>query len=46
VGYLARRNADLGDLAFEVGFLLAAALYWIGFRMQRDRTDEALVVPE
>jgi NCS1 family nucleobase:cation symporter-1 len=46
VGYLARQNADLGDLAFEVGFLLAAALYAIGFRVQRDRTDEELVVPD
>ena len=44
VGYLARRNADLGDLAFEVGFLLAAALYVVGFLVQRDRTDEELVV--
>jgi purine-cytosine permease-like protein len=46
VGYLARRNENLGDIAFEVGFLLAAALYWIGFRLQRDRTDEELVVPD
>jgi purine-cytosine permease-like protein len=46
VGYLARQNADLGDIAFEVGFLLAAGLYWLGFRMQRDRTDEELVVPD
>jgi len=46
VGYVARQNADLGDIAFEVGFLLAAGLYWIGFRMQRDRTDEELVVPD
>jgi NCS1 family nucleobase:cation symporter-1 len=45
VGYLARQNADLGDLAFEVGFLLAAALYWIAFLVQRDRADEELVVP-
>jgi nucleobase:cation symporter-1, NCS1 family len=46
VGYVARQNADLGDLAFEVGFVLAAALYWIGFRAQRDRTDEELLVPD
>ena len=46
VGYLARRNADLGDLAFEVGFLLAAALYVVGFLVQRDRTDEELVVQD
>jgi hypothetical protein len=46
VGYLARQSADLGDIAFEVGFVLAAALYWIGFRVQRDRTDEELVIPD
>jgi NCS1 nucleoside transporter family len=46
VGYVARQNGDLGDLAFEVGFLLAAALYWLGFRLQRGRTDEELVVPD
>src|SRR3954468_9449127 len=45
VGYLARQNPDLGDIAFEVCFLLAAALYWIAFLVQRDRADEELVVP-
>jgi nucleobase:cation symporter-1, NCS1 family len=45
VGYIARTNASLGDLAFEVGFLLAAALYATFFRMQHDRTDEALNIP-
>jgi purine-cytosine permease-like protein len=46
VGFVARENASLGDLAFEVGFVLAAALYWVLFRLQRDRTDEALVLPD
>jgi NCS1 family nucleobase:cation symporter-1 len=46
VGFVARQNASLGDLAFEVGFVLAAALYAVLFSMQRDRTDEALVVPD
>jgi nucleobase:cation symporter-1, NCS1 family len=45
VGFVARQNASLGDLAFEVGFLLAAGLYAALFSMQRDRTDEALDVP-
>jgi purine-cytosine permease-like protein len=45
VGFVARQSSSLGDLAFEVGFLLAAALYALFFSMQRDRTDEALVVP-
>src|SRR3954463_9885485 len=46
VGYVARTNSSLGDLAFEVGFLLAAALYATLFRVQRDRTDEALTLPD
>jgi purine-cytosine permease-like protein len=46
VGYVARTNSSLGDLAFEVGFVLAAVLYWLFFTLQRDRTDEALVVPD
>jgi NCS1 family nucleobase:cation symporter-1 len=46
VGFVARQNASFGDLAFEVGFVLAAALYAVFFSMQRDRTDEALVVPD
>jgi NCS1 family nucleobase:cation symporter-1 len=46
VGYVARRNDSFGDLAFEVGFVLAVALYWLFFSLQRDRGDEALVVPE
>jgi NCS1 family nucleobase:cation symporter-1 len=45
VGYLARRNENLGDIAFEVGFVLAALLYWVFFGLQRDRTDEELVLP-
>ncbi len=45
VGYVARTNSSLGDIAFEVGFLLAAALYATLFRVQRDRTDEALALP-
>jgi len=46
VGFVARTNSSLGDLAFEVGFVLAAALYWVFFRVQRDRTDEALTLPD
>ncbi|MGZ4626901.1 MAG: purine-cytosine permease family protein [Kineosporiaceae bacterium] len=45
VGLLARNHPSLGDLAFEVGFVLAAALYATLFSVQRDRTDEILVVP-
>jgi NCS1 nucleoside transporter family len=35
-----------GDFTFEVGFALAAVLYFLLFRLQRDATDELLVVPE
>jgi len=44
-GYLVRDHPALGDLAFEVGFVLAALLYAGLFRAQRDRTDEALEIP-
>jgi purine-cytosine permease-like protein len=30
-GYLAKRHPALGDLTFEVGFVLAAAIYWLAF---------------
>jgi nucleobase:cation symporter-1, NCS1 family len=46
VGFVARQNASFGDLAFEVGFLLAVGLYALFFSMQRDRTDEALDVSD
>ena len=38
--------SPLGDIAFEVGFVLAVVLYWLFFRLQRDRADETLVVPD
>jgi hypothetical protein len=30
-GYLAKRHPALGDLTFEVGFVLAAVFYWLMF---------------
>jgi purine-cytosine permease-like protein len=45
-GYLVRDHPALGDIAFEVGFLLAVGLYAVLFQLQRDRTDEELVVPD
>jgi purine-cytosine permease-like protein len=44
-GYLVRDHPALGDLAFEVGFVLAVLLYAGLFRAQRDRADEALEIP-
>jgi nucleobase:cation symporter-1, NCS1 family len=41
-----RHFPAVGDLTFEVGFVLAALLYAAFFRLQRSgRTEEALVVP-
>jgi nucleobase:cation symporter-1, NCS1 family len=46
VGPLPKAHPSLGDLAFEVGFVLAAVLYYLFFQLQRDRTDEVLVLPD
>ncbi len=40
-----RAYPALGDIAFEVGFVLAGLLYLLFFRLQRDRRSEALVIP-
>jgi nucleobase:cation symporter-1, NCS1 family len=45
VGVVPEANASFGDIAFEVGFVLAAALYYLFYRLQKDRTDEILVLP-
>jgi purine-cytosine permease-like protein len=44
-GYFAKKFPSIGDIAFEVGFVLAALLYWLFFNLQggRDR-EEGLVV--
>jgi NCS1 family nucleobase:cation symporter-1 len=39
-------SASFGDIAFEVGFVLAALLYWLFFRFQPGSTEEVLVIPE
>jgi len=46
IGYLANHHPRLGDLTFEVGFVLAALLYWLFFTIQGESTrEEALVIP-
>jgi NCS1 nucleoside transporter family len=46
IGVVPKHNASFGDIAFEVGFVLAAVLYAAFFRLQRDSTrEEALVIP-
>jgi nucleobase:cation symporter-1, NCS1 family len=46
VGVLPKHHPALGDLTFEVGFVLAALLYAVFYRLQRTRTtEEALYIP-
>jgi len=45
-GVVPSANASFGDIAFEVGFLLAGGLYWVLFRLQRTEPDELLVIPD
>ena len=46
VGVLPKHFAALGDLTFEVGFVLAALLYALFFKLQRESTvQEQLVIP-
>jgi len=47
IGVVPEHNAHFGDLTFEVGFVLAALLYALFFRLQGDRNlEEALVIPD
>jgi nucleobase:cation symporter-1, NCS1 family len=46
VGVVPKHIASFGDLTFEVGFVLAAVLYAIFFRLQGEgRVQEALEIP-
>jgi purine-cytosine permease-like protein len=47
VGVVPKHNGHFGDITFEVGFVLAALLYAIFFRLQGDRSrEEVLVIPD
>jgi len=46
VGLIAKHHPGIGDLTFEVGFLLSAVLYAIFFSITNDRRAEALVIPD
>jgi len=46
VGVVPKANPAFGDLTFEVGFLLAAALYYAFFQLQPRERDEVLVLPD
>jgi hypothetical protein len=47
VGLVPKHVGAFGDITFEVGFVLAALLYAIFFRLQGDSgREEALVLPD
>jgi NCS1 family nucleobase:cation symporter-1 len=46
VGVIAKHNPSIGDLTFEVGFVLSALFYWLFFSISRDKRSEALVIPD
>ena len=41
-----KAHPGLGDLTFEVGFMLAAVLYAVFYKLQGGRKSETLVIPE
>ncbi len=46
VGLVPKHHPAFGDLTFEVGFVLAALLYWLFFRLQGEsKVQEELVIP-
>ena len=46
VGVIAKHNPGVGDLTFEVGFVLSAVFYVIFYAISHDRRSEALVIPD
>jgi NCS1 family nucleobase:cation symporter-1 len=40
VGVLPKHHPAFGDLTFEVGFLLAALLYWAMYRLGQARPEK------
>ena len=46
VGIIAKHNPSIGDLTFEVGFVVSAILYWAFYSLAGDKRSEALVIPE
>jgi len=45
-GLIAKHNPSIGDLTFEVGFVVSALLYWVFFKLSPDKRSEALVIPD
>jgi nucleobase:cation symporter-1, NCS1 family len=46
VGLIAKAHPSVGDLTFEVGFVLSAVLYAIFFSISHEKRSEALVIPD
>jgi purine-cytosine permease-like protein len=46
VGPIPKAHPGVGDLTFEVGFVLSAVLYAIFFSLSHDKRSEALVIPD
>lgn len=46
VGFIARKHPGIGDLTFEVGFVLSALLYWVFFSISHDKRAEEMVIPD
>ena len=46
VGPLPTANPSWGDFTFEAGFVLAALIYFVIFRLEKDNRDEVLVLPD
>jgi NCS1 family nucleobase:cation symporter-1 len=46
VGVVPKAHPKFGDLTFEVGFVISAVLYAVLFKLQHDKQDEVLVIPE
>jgi nucleobase:cation symporter-1, NCS1 family len=46
VGVVPKHWASAGDLTFEVGFLIAAVVYYLTFSLQPGPKDEVLVLPD
>jgi nucleobase:cation symporter-1, NCS1 family len=45
-GVIAKAHPGIGDLTFEVGFVVSAVLYWILFSIGHDKRSEAAVIPD
>ena len=46
VGLIPKHNPGIGDLTFEVGFVVSALLYWLFYSLSGDKRSEALVIPD